>query len=143
MIKSIIGTKRVLNGRWVWSLGILLFVMMAFSPMVILGQNNPGEGGSPFDGFWPKTKRQHTDCSYSAVSDITFSTDAGGVTKAVSDALGATKGKVDGRTYVFDYGIKNGVPSGKGTFTLGEDCGSFTGTFSDVNGHRGNWSGRR
>ena len=143
MIKSLFGTKRVLQGRGVWNLGVFLFVMMGFSPTAVLAQTNPGQGTSPFDGFWPKTGRQHTDCSYSAQSDITFSTDASGMTMAASDALGATKGKVDGRTYIFDYGINNGVPSGRATFTLGEDCRSFTGTFSDVNGHRGNWSGRR
>ncbi len=143
MIKSIAYTKRILYRRAVWGLGVFLFVMMAFSPMAVLGQNNLDEGGNPFDGFWSKTKRQHTDCSYAAESDITFSTDAGGVTRAVSDVLGVTRGKVEGRTYTFEYGIKNGVPSGRAVFTLGEECASFTGTFSDVEGHKGNWSGRR
>ena len=132
----------VLHGRAICSLCVFLLVVMAFPPMPAMGQNNQNKGGSSFDGFWPKTQRQHTDCSYFAKSDIMFSTNAAGVTIAVCDALGVTKGKVEGRTYVFDYGIVNGVPSGKGIFTL-DDCGSFTGTFSDVNGHRGNWTGKR
>lgn len=34
--------KRVLHGRRTWSLSVFLFVMMAFSPLAVLGQDNPG-----------------------------------------------------------------------------------------------------
>ena len=127
--------KRIHLGRRVWSICFVLG-MMIFLPMSAIS--------SPFDGFWSKTKRNHTDCNYSAEADITFVTDADGVTRAeAADVLGTTKGKVTGNTYVFDYGIKNGVPSGKATFSMSKDCRSFSGTFSDVNGHKGNWSGKR
>jgi len=104
------------------------------------------KGASPFDGFWPRTKRVHTDSmdsGWSAEWDETFSTDAEGVTRAVSGELGATRGKVVGRTYDFEYGIVNGVAGGRGTLTLSEDGKGFTGTFSDNAGHRANLSGSR
>jgi hypothetical protein len=103
----------------------------------------PRQASSLFDGQWLKTKRQHTDCSYSAESDLTISTDRAGVTKVISDVLGENKGKVVGGTLTLEYGIVNGVGTGKATFTLSEDGKSFTGTFSNKDGHRGNWSGKR
>jgi hypothetical protein len=102
------------------------------------------KGPSLFDGPWLKTKRQHTDgCGYSAESDMTISTDATGVTRAVNEALANNKGKVVGKTLNLEYGIVNGIGIGTATFTISEDGKSFTGTFSDKNGHRGNWSGKR
>jgi hypothetical protein len=143
MEKPASGAQRV-NGTYPRRLGALLLLVMVGLPLVVLAQEAKGGRGSPFDGVWPRTARKHTDCTFSAQSDITFSTDAAGVTRAASDALGETRGKVDGKSYVFEYGLKNGVATGKGTFTLANGCwGSFTGTFSDVNGHRGSWSGQR
>ncbi|MBP6001803.1 MAG: hypothetical protein KA746_00075 [Pyrinomonadaceae bacterium] len=103
----------------------------------------PPKGSSPFDGSWPITKRQHTDCGYSAESEMAISTDAAGVTRVVNDALGNNKGKVVGRTLSLEYGIVDGIGTGTATFTLSEDGKSFTGTFSSKDGHRGNWSGKR
>ncbi len=103
----------------------------------------PPKGTSLFDGSWNNTKRQHTDCGYSAESDMTISTDADGVTKVINAALGNTKGKVTGRTLSLEYGIVDGIGTGTATFTLSADGKSFTGTFSSKDGHRGTWSGKR
>lgn len=80
----------------------------------------PSGAGSPFDGKWPGTKRQHTDCGYSAVSDLEFTTDGSGRTRVLSNWLGETDGTVVGRVYTFRYGIVDGTPPEKSR------CGSAT-----------------
>ena len=72
-----------------------------------------------FDGLWSKAVRRHTDCSFSATSKITFTTDLKGVTRATVDGFrGGLNGKVVGRTYAFTYGIVYGKPTGKGIVYL-------------------------
>ena len=99
--------------------------------------------GSPFDGHWPRTHRQHTDCSYSAVSDLTISTDALGVSSIASDFLGGAKGKFAGNTCVFQAGPAGGAPTSTVTLVLAADGRSFTGTFASSDGHRGRITGSR
>lgn len=102
----------------------------------------PRKSLSLFDGTW-RTERRHTDgCGFSAESDMTISTDANGV-KVTNEALGNNVGKVAGRSLTLEYGIVNGTGTGKLTITLSENGKSFTGTFSDKNGHRGTWNGKR
>lgn len=103
----------------------------------------PSGAGSPFDGKWPGTKRQHTDCGYSAVSDLEFTTDGSGRTRVLSNWLGETDGTVVGRVYTFRYGIVDGTPSGEVTLRLSDDGRSFTGTFASRDGHKGTMSGTR
>jgi len=101
---------------------------------------------SPFDGAWPRTKRVHIDCGYSAESDMQISTDAQGVTWATSADSGFPgkgQGKVVGNSFTFDYGIVQGVPSAKASLTLSADGRSFTGTFRDRDGHFGTLTGKR
>lgn len=102
-------------------------------------------GKSLFDGSWPATVRQHTDCGYGASTDVTISTDAQGITTIVAadGAFGEARGKVVGRTFTFGYGIKNGVATANATLTLSEDGRHFTGSFSDGSGHRGTLQGSR
>lgn len=108
------------------------------------GNNPPIQTGKQFDGLWPKTVRKHTDCSYSATANITFTTDTLGVTRGAVESFGTPlTGKIVGRSYTFEYGIVNGKPTGRGSFTISADGKSFTGTFSDNAGHRGTWSGSR
>ncbi len=111
--------------------------------------NNPKPQDTPsamtsISGLWQKTLRKHTDCSYSTTANITFTTDKSGVTRATVDSFGSQLiGKMVGRTYTFEYGIVNGKPTGRGTFTFSADGKSFSGQFSDNAGHRGTWSGSR
>jgi hypothetical protein len=95
-------------------------------------------GSSPFDGLW-HTHRVHTDgCSYIADDDLTFSTDANGITTIAEAVLAGGRGQVTGNTYTFSYG-----PGNTGSFTLSKDGRSFSGFFSDSNKHRGTFQGRR
>ena len=102
------------------------------------------EAASQFDGTWAKTERRHTDCSYSTTCSITFTTDKTGFTRAAVESFGSQlSGKVTARTYSFTYGVINGRPTGRGQFIISTDGKSFTGTFSDNNGHKGIWTGKR
>ena len=105
----------------------------------------PVTGKSLFDGSWPGTVRQHTDCSYRATTEVSITTDAQGITSIVAadGAFGQARGKVVGRTLTFQCGIKDGVASGNGAITLSEDGLHFSGNFSDNTGHRGTLQGNR
>ncbi len=107
------------------------------------GGGDQGRAGSPFDGPWPRTHRQHTDCSYSAVSDLTISTDAQGVSTITSDFLGGARGRCTGNTCVFEAGPVGGRPTSTVTLVLAADGRSFTGTFASNDGHRGRITGSR
>ena len=107
------------------------------------GGGDRGRAGSPFDGHWPRTHRQHTDCSYAAVSDLSITTDAQGVSSITSDFLGGAKGKAVGNTCVFQAGSVTGNPTSSVTLVLAADGRSFTGTFASTDGHRGRITGSR
>ena len=95
-------------------------------------------GASPFDGTW-HTVRQHSGCcSYSARADLTFSTDASGMTSSAnSDFLGPTRGRATGASLTLDWA------SGHATLELSADGRSFSGSFSSNDGHRGTIRGTR
>ena len=52
------------------------------------------------------------------------------------------KGNLNGVTYKFQY-FKAGKPLGSGSFVFSSDYKSFSGSFEDVNGHRGIWTGKQ
>ncbi len=127
-------------------LALLVLVMLSMGRAVEAAEAG-GESGKttstppvagPFDGVW-HTHRVHTGCcSYVADEDFTISTDANGNTTITSGSFPA-RGKVTGNTYTFGYG-----PGQTGSFTLGEDGRTFSGSFSDLtNKHHGTISGRR
>jgi hypothetical protein len=104
---------------------------------------SPARGKSPFDGVW-HSKRQHTDCSYSASEDIAFSTDVRGMTSSNNSGfLANARGRISGRQLFLDYGITNNVASGHAALTLHVDGKSITGTFSDKDGHKGTFTAVR
>lgn len=101
-------------------------------------------GTSLFDGVWHTTRQHQGCCSYSASEDLAFSTDSSGMTSSTTSGfLGSARGRVTGTSLTLDYGIANNAASGHATLTLGAGGKSFSGSFSDKNGHRGTVRGNR
>lgn len=92
---------------------------------------------SPFDGKWHVQRTHSKCCAFTATEDWIVSTDANGVTSVAAQAFPG-KGKVGGKTFSFSYG-----PGCTVSVTLSADGKSFTGTFSDNQGHRGSMLGKR
>jgi hypothetical protein len=108
----------------------------------------PPTNNVPFLGIWKNSDHVHQGCdspqsfckAYKRDLDFTQRKDGKIETQLLNGSIWLL-GTFDTSTRTYSFSVMNGTQAyGSGQFTFSSDYRSFTGNFSDQNGHRGYWN---